>query len=97
MVDLIQGFEHGPADEVRTHWQTCFHSSGGFELIRDAEQVAVFDEVGTHRIHISVCVEGWYSCQWIGEVTWHEWTQVELLEYVSTRIKNLQQLMHRPQ
>lgn len=75
------------------HWMTCTHrKENSYVVIREAEQVCVFDEVGKGRIHISVREGDWFQCKWIPEAQWHAMTELELISFVGDQLKNLRQI-----
>jgi hypothetical protein len=75
------------------HWMTCTHRDGDMRLIREAEQVSIFDDPAHNHVHISVRVEDWFQCRIIESGQWHSMTELEVISYVSNEIKDLKSIM----
>jgi hypothetical protein len=86
-----------PRNWDNKHWMTCVHREKGFELIREAEQVSVFEDPSHNHIHVSVRVDDWFQCRVIPSALWHRLSTLDVLELVSNEMNDLKQLMHRPQ
>lgn len=55
--------EQAQTEDTSPHWYTCTHLMDRCELVKEAEQIAVFHDPHSHVTHISVRDQGWFCCK----------------------------------
>lgn len=86
-----------PPDWDNKHWMTCTHrSEHSMVMLREAEQVAVFEDREHQRVHVSVRVEGWFMCKIIPSRQWYTMEEPDVIPFVNEQMASLKQMMQPP-
>lgn len=75
-----------------THWDTCFHREPEYELVREAEQVAVFLDTQQGLIHVSVRDGMWFSCKALPPEVWVEMPEPSQMAFIQEQLNFLRTL-----
>ena len=73
----------------RDHVHTCFHSEPHYQLVREAEQVAVFHNTKSDQYHLSVRLGDWFHCQWFQGPTYRKMSDRDLMVYIQRALEDL--------
>lgn len=73
------------------HVDTCFHGEEDYQLVKEAEQVAVFHNTRTDQYHLSVRLGNWFHCQWFEGQWFRRFSDKKLMSYVNKAMADLRQ------
>lgn len=79
-------------EEVSPHWNTCTHRMDDCELVKEAEQVAIFHDDVKHVTHVSIHDENWFSCTVLPCIVYDELTEDEQIRLIDSEMRFLRSL-----
>ena len=75
------------------HFDTCTHRQDSVLLFKEAEQVALFWAASTRMVHVSIQLEGWFSCSPIPETQWIALSPQQEIEFIQGKLNFLKTLL----